>query len=88
MAVYDGKALAEEGLLDIAKHCAQAAFHAPQITGRTRIQVEVVTGDDLKDAFYVATELNKLGMNTAGIEQYRSAAEMGEAPVVVIIGAL
>ncbi len=87
MAVYDGKKLAQEALLDTAAHLAQAALHAPQITGRTKIQVEIVTGEDLEDAFYVADELNKVGVRTAGIEQYKEAAAMGEPPVVVLVGA-
>jgi hypothetical protein len=45
MPLYDGRKLAQEGLLQVAQHCAQAALHAPQLIGKTEIKMEVVTGE-------------------------------------------
>src|SRR4030042_5432795 len=86
MPLYDGNKLAQEGLLDVAKHCAQAALHAPQLTGRTRVKIEIVAGDELKDFFSVGRAAGKLGARLGG-DTYRQAYDMGEPPVLMLIGA-
>lgn len=86
MPLYDGKKFAQEGLLQVAQHCAQAALHAPQLIGKTDIKMEVVEGEELKDYIRVQDAANKLGARLSG-ETYKAAYNMGEPPVFLLIGA-
>jgi NADPH-dependent glutamate synthase beta subunit-like oxidoreductase len=86
MPLYDGRKFAQEGLLQVAQHCAQAALHAPQLIGKTNVRMEIVAGDELKDFFRVQDAANKLGARLSG-ETYKAAYDMGEPPVVLLIGA-
>jgi formate dehydrogenase beta subunit len=86
MPFYDGKKLAQEGLLQVAQHCAQAALHAPQLIGKTEIKMEVVAGEELENYFRVQDAANKLGARFGG-EVYKLAYSKGEAPVLLLIGA-
>jgi formate dehydrogenase beta subunit len=86
MPLYDGKKLAQEGLLQVAQHCAQAALHAPQLIGKTEIKMEVVAGEELKDFFSVEAAANKHGARLGG-GNYKAAYNMGEPPVLLLIGA-
>ena len=86
MPLYNGKAFAQEGLLQVAQHCAQAALHAPQLIGKTDIKMEIVAGDELKHYFRVQDAGNKLGARFGG-EGYKLAYNMGEPPVLLLIGA-
>ena len=86
MPLYDGKKFAQEGLLQVAQHCAQAALHAPQLIGKTNVRMEIVAGEELKDYFRVQDAANKLGARLSG-ETYKAAYDMGEPPVVLLIGA-
>jgi NADPH-dependent glutamate synthase beta subunit-like oxidoreductase/uncharacterized ferredoxin-like protein len=86
MPLYDGKKFAQEGLLQIAQHCAQAALHAPQLIGKTNVKIEIIAGEELKDYFRVQDAANKLGARLSG-ETYKAAYDMGEPPVLLLIGA-
>ncbi len=86
MALYDGKKFAQEGLLQVAQHCAQAALHAPQLTGRTEVRMQVIEGEELEDYIAVQDAANKLGARLSG-ETYKGAYRMGEPPVLLLIGA-
>jgi NADPH-dependent glutamate synthase beta subunit-like oxidoreductase/uncharacterized ferredoxin-like protein len=86
MPLYDGKKFAQEGLLQVAQHCAQAALHAPQLIGKTNVKMEIVAGEELKDYFRVQDAANKLGARLSG-ETYKAAYDMGEPPVLLLIGA-
>ncbi len=86
MPKYDGNAFAQEGLLQVAQHCAQAALHAPQLTGKTEIKMEILTGEELKDFFSIQGEVNKRGAILSG-ETYKLAYDLGEPPVLLLIGA-
>jgi|GEM_PF-1033235 len=86
MPLYDGKKFAQEGLLKVAQHCAQAALHAPQLIGKTTVKIQIVAGEELKDYFRVQDAANKLGARLSG-ETYKAAFDMGEPPVVLLIGA-
>jgi formate dehydrogenase beta subunit len=86
MPLYDGKQFAQEGLLQVAQHCAQAALHAPQLIGKTDIKMQIVAGEELKNYFSVQDAANKLGARLSG-ETYKAAYQMGEAPVLLLIGA-
>jgi NADPH-dependent glutamate synthase beta subunit-like oxidoreductase len=86
MPKYDGKAFAHEGLLQVAQHCAQAALHAPQLTGKTEIKMEVLTGEDLEEYFRIQAEANRRGAVLSG-ETYKSAYDLAQPPVLLLIGA-
>jgi formate dehydrogenase beta subunit len=86
MPLYDGRQFAQEGLMQVAQHCAQAALHAPQLTGKTDIRMEIVAGEELEDYFSVQDAANKLGARFSG-ETYKGAYQMGEPPVLLLIGA-
>ena len=86
MPKYDGNVFAHEGLLQIAQHCAQAALHAPQLTGKTEIKMEILTGKDLEDYFIIQGEANKRGAVLSG-EIYKLAYDLGQPPVLMLIGA-
>ncbi|UCF56783.1 MAG: NAD(P)-binding protein, partial [Deltaproteobacteria bacterium] len=86
MPLYDGKKFAQEGLLQVAQHCAQAALHAPQLIGKTEIKMEIVAGEELENFFSVQDAANKLGARLTG-ETYKLAYNMGEPPVLLLIGA-
>lgn len=85
MPKYDGNAFAHEGLLQVAQHCAQAALHAPQLTGKTEIKMEILTGEELKDFFSIQGEVNKRGAVLSG-ETYKLAYDLGQPPVLLLIG--
>jgi NADPH-dependent glutamate synthase beta subunit-like oxidoreductase len=86
MPFYDGRKFAHEGLLQVAQHCAQAALHAPQLIGKTDVRMEIIAGEELKDYFRVQDAANRLGARLSG-ETYKAAYEMGEPPVLLLIGA-
>jgi len=86
MPLYDGKKFAQEGLLQVAQHCAQAALHAPQLTGKTEIKMEIVADEELENYFRVQDAANKLGARFGG-EIYKLAHRTGEPPVLLLIGA-
>lgn len=86
MPLYDGKKFAQEGLLQVAQHCAQAALHAPQLTGKTNVKMQILAGEELTDYFRVQAAANKLGARLSG-ETYKAAYDMGEPPVLLLIGA-
>lgn len=86
MATFDGNQYAQEGLLQIAQHCAQSALHAPRLTGKTEIQMEILTDKDLEDYFSLQAEANKRGAIFSG-ETYKLAYDLGQPPVLLLIGA-
>ncbi|MFH1950498.1 MAG: DUF2148 domain-containing protein [Pseudomonadota bacterium] len=86
MPLYDGKEFAHEGLLQVAQHCAQAALHAPQLIGKTDIRMEIIVGEELENYFSVQDAANRLGSRFSG-ETYKAAYQMGEPPVLLLIGA-
>jgi len=86
MPLYDGIKFAHEGLLQVAQHCAQAALHAPQLTGKTEIKMEIVAGEELENFFAVQDIAGKQGARLGG-DNYKLAYQMGEPPVLLLIGA-
>jgi uncharacterized ferredoxin-like protein len=88
MAVYDGVAMAQEALLEVAKHCAQAVLKSPQITGRLRFHLEIVTGEDLEPIMGALAALGKLDLfNMASAMCWTKAYYDGRPPVLLLIGA-
>jgi len=86
MPHYDGKEVAQDALLNVAKHIAQATLNTPQITGQLDIKIEILTGEDLKEFFYVEDEMHKVGAVTTA-ELMKVAYDRGEPPVMMMIGA-
>ena len=87
MAIYDGKKLAQDKLLDIATYCIQSALKAPQITGRVELQFKIVTDDDLNpfvEAFGLLTPI--AGFHAISLMSYGKAMAAGEPPVLLLIG--
>ena len=72
--------------MQVAQHCAQAALHAPQLTGKTPIEMEIISGKDLEDFFRIQGEANKRGAVLSG-ETYKAAYDMGQPPVILLVGA-
>jgi uncharacterized ferredoxin-like protein len=88
MAVYDGVRMAQEGLLDVAKLCAQAVLKSPQITGRLKFRLEIVTGEDLEPILSALAALGKVDLfNMASAMCWTRAYYDGRAPVLLLIGA-
>ncbi len=88
MAVYNGKEMGTEALLDVAKHVVHAIYHAPQLTGRLDIQTEIITGEDLLPTVEVFEEMAKQELlMQMDYRVYDEAIKKGESPVVVLIGA-
>ena len=89
MGIYDGRKLAHEKLLDTAAKCVQAALKAPQITGRLKLQIEVLTQKQemlpIVEMFEVLGEIQPHMIQLAN--GYRRLFEAGEPPVMVLFGA-
>ena len=78
MPLYDGKKLAQEGLLQVAQHCAQAALHAPQLIEKTKIKMEIVAEEELEDFFSVEGAANKHRARLGGGNRRSSKGETNE----------
>ena len=87
MPYIDGKKFAQEGLLNIGQHCAQAALHAPLLTGRTEIKVEVITEDELTNLFAAEHAMHMQMAGSTGEAVSMAYGMLGEPPVVLLIGA-
>ena len=87
MPLYDGEKLAQEGLLNVAQHCVQAALHAPLLTGRTDIKSEVLTGDEVNNLFEAENAAHAQGLYLSSEPISKAAARFGAPPIVVLIGA-
>lgn len=82
------KKVAHEALIDVAKHCVQAIYHAPQITGRLEVKTAIVTGEELQPAIDLLKVLGEDEMVLwMDAETYQMAMDEGNPPVVLFIGA-
>ena len=88
MARYLGKEAAQGHLLEVAKNVVQAIYHAPQITGRLKIETEIITDEDLVPILEVMEELGKIFRFALwDYQQIKTCYDRGEPPVIVAIGA-
>ncbi|MBF7081818.1 hypothetical protein IT084_02360 [Desulfallas sp. Bu1-1] len=88
MARYTGKEIAREHLLDVAKHVVHAAYKAPQITGRLKLQAEIITGEDLVPIIEGLGVLAKVSQFVYwDYTTFKDFYEAGNPPVLVLIGA-
>jgi uncharacterized ferredoxin-like protein len=87
MAYYDGKKLANDGLLSVAQLCAIAALKAPQMTGATELKIEILTGEDLDPLIEVLGILGEDNTVCFGDNKtLQSCKDKGTVPVVMLIG--
>ena len=88
MAVYSGKKIAQDKLLDIAAYCVQACLKAPQITGRVELEFEIITGKDLEPIIEAEIILGRNILFYLGSALcWQKAYNAGEPPVLLLIGA-
>ena len=88
MAVYDGNRMAQEQLLDVAKLCAQAVLKSPQITGRLKFHLKIITGEDLEPIMGALAALGKIDLfNMASAMCWTRTYYEGNPPVLLLIGA-
>lgn len=89
MAYYDGKRLANEGLLAAAQQCAMAALKAPQMTGMTDIKIEILTGEDIDPIIEMLGILGEDNTVCFGDNKtLQSCKDKGTLPVIMLIGGI
>lgn len=83
---YRGKEASQDQLLDVARHCVQAFFKAPQYTGRTKMDAEIITGDDLVPIIEMLGCLAKINQFVRwDYETFADAYDSGNPPVLVML---
>lgn len=88
MARYDGRALAQEQLLNVAASMVQAALKASQTTGRVKVQAEIITGEDLVPIIELLGKMSKISQYiTWDYMTFKEAYEAGTPPILVLLGA-
>lgn len=88
MAVFDGTDEAQAGLMDVARHCIQAAMRAPSVTGRLGLKTGLITGEDILDIVEVLEVFaGDEAMMRMDCTTLRKAFDAGTPPVVVLLGA-
>jgi len=88
MARYSGRESAQEHLLDVARHVVHAIHRAPQMTGKLKIETEILTDEDLVPILDVMQELAKVFRFVEWDHVLlRACYDRGEPPVLVLIGA-
>jgi uncharacterized ferredoxin-like protein len=87
MAYYDGKKLANEGLLAAAQQCAMAALKAPQLTGTSDIKIEILTGEDIDPIIEMLGILGEDNTVCFGDNKtLQSCKDKGTLPVILLMG--
>ncbi len=87
MGIYNGNQLAKENLLEIAKLCANAVLKAPQITGRLKIEMQIVTGEDLVPIIDALFVLGRIALfNLVSYMCWKTLYDEGREPVLLLIG--
>jgi uncharacterized ferredoxin-like protein len=87
MAYFDGKKLANEGLLAAAQQCAMAALKAPQMSGTTQLKIEVLTGEDIDPLIEVLSILGEDNTVCFGDSKtLQSCKDKGTLPVILLVG--
>lgn len=97
MSLIEGRALAQDRLLDAAGHVLHAYFKAPQVTSRLKQKAVLVHGDEFAPMLEFLERLQeKLGseaMKDTFFPMYvdymcfKTAIEEGQPPVVLVLGA-
>lgn len=88
MAIFDGNVAAQEHLLETTKLIAQAVLKSPQMTGRVKIKMEIITGKDLEPMMAALMELGKLeAFNFMSYMAWNTLYRQGTPPVLLLIAA-
>ncbi|MGQ9558234.1 MAG: DUF2148 domain-containing protein [Desulfurispora sp.] len=88
MARYAGLTLAQDYLVNVAGHVVQAALKASQLTGRLKLQAEVITGEDLEPIIELMSVMAKASQFvTWDYMTFKQNYERGTPPVLVLLGA-
>ena len=83
-----GKKYMMEHLLEVAKNIVLAIHKAPQITGKTSIETEILWGEDLEPILAVIEPVAKAARYFLwDYETLKRCCDKGESPVVINIGA-
>nr|MCU0600711.1 hypothetical protein [Desulfobacterales bacterium] len=83
-----GKQYKLDHLVEVAKNIVHAIHKAPQITGKTEIDAEIIWGEDLEPIIEVMGPVaNVMRYVKWDYETIKNLYEKGEAPVIVNIGA-
>ena len=87
MSLYEGKTAIIENTLNIAKLCLQAAYKAPQMTGKRNINSAIITGKDILPVIEVM-EVFASFMSPMAIDamSYRLAYEEDRCPTIIAFG--
>ncbi|NLL17622.1 MAG: hypothetical protein GX262_01195, partial [Clostridia bacterium] len=87
MARIDGREAVRENLLAVAKSVVQAIYKAPTVTGRLKIQTEIITDEDLVPIIEMLGAMAKI--NQFVYWDYMTLKEnydRGNPPVLVLAG--
>lgn len=83
-----GKDYLQEHLLEVAKSIVLAIHKAPQITGKTVIETEIVYGEDLVPIIEVLAPVAQAARYVMwDYETIKNCYDKGEPPVIINIGA-
>jgi len=85
---YSAQKACAEHLVDVAKHCASAFFKAPRITGYTRMDAEIITGEDLWPIIEMLGPLSTINSFVRwDYETFKSTYDAGNPPVLLLLAA-
>jgi uncharacterized ferredoxin-like protein len=82
-----GKEYCLDHLVEVAKSIVLAIHKAPQITGKTKIEAEIVWGEDLEPIIDVMEPVGKVMRYVQwDYETIKNCYDKGESPVIILIG--
>ncbi len=83
-----GKEYLLDHVIEVAKNIVLAVHKAPQITGRTEIDAEIIWGEDLEPIIEVMGPVGSIFRYIGwDYETLKNCYEKGESPVIINIGA-
>lgn len=83
-----GKEYCLDHLLEVAKSIVLAIHKAPQITGKTQLEAEIIWGEDLEPIIEVLGPVGKVARYVQwDYETIKRCYDKGESPVIINIGA-
>lgn len=83
-----GKQYKLDHLIEVAKNIVHAIHKAPQITGKTEVEAEIIWGEDLEPIIEVMGPVaNVMRYVKWDYETIKNCYEKGESPVIINIGA-
>jgi uncharacterized ferredoxin-like protein len=82
-----GKEYCLDHLVEVAKSIVLAIHKAPQITGKTKIEAEIVWGEDLEPILDVMEPVGKVMRYVQwDYETIKNCYDKGESPIIILIG--